>query len=116
MIDFLLDPALGQGGIVMMLTIAQNLGLAILILVLAKRYLCFTDPTYQPALSASSKHTLVFQGGPMTAAEAKAFESGPLFEICAAMRRWDEAAKDPEAVVPGVASYRALLEGVLRAQ
>jgi len=38
-IDFLLDPALGQGGIVMMLTIAQNLGLAILILVLAKRYL-----------------------------------------------------------------------------
>ena len=32
-----------------------------------------------------------------------------------AVRRWDDAAKDPAADVPGFASYRPLLEGLLRA-
>jgi mannose/fructose/N-acetylgalactosamine-specific phosphotransferase system component IIC len=39
MIDFLLGPAVGQSGLGVMLTIVQNLGLAIIIMVMVKRYL-----------------------------------------------------------------------------
>lgn len=41
----------------------------------------------------------------MTAEEAAIFESGPLFEECKTMRRWDEAAKEISWHVPPLSAY-----------
>ena len=81
--------------------------------VAAKRYLCATEPGYLGLLSPASVYTLTLQGGPMTDAEAGAFAAGPHAAGAVAVRRWDEAAKDPAADVPGFARYRRLLEGLL---
>jgi len=81
--------------------------------VAAKRYLCATEPGYFGLLSPASVYTLTLQGGPMTDAEAGAFAAGPHAAGAVAVRRWDEAAKDPAADVPGFAWYRRLLEGLL---
>jgi gamma-butyrobetaine dioxygenase len=81
--------------------------------VAAKRYLCATEPGYHALLSAASVYTLSLQGGPMTAAEAAAFAAGGYAAGAVAVRRWDDAAKDPAADVPGFAAYQPLLEGLL---
>ena len=81
--------------------------------VAAKRYLCAAEPGYFALLSAASVYTLSVQGGPMTAAEADEFAAGPYAAGAVAVRRWDDAAKDPAADVPGFAWYRSLLEGLL---
>ncbi len=60
----------------------------------AKRYLTFKDPGYYNQLSEASKKTLEYQGGVMSAKEATAFETDPLFEVSIRMRRWDELAKE----------------------
>ena len=60
----------------------------------AKRYLTFRDPDYYYQLSEASKKTLEYQGGVMTADEARVFELDPLFEVSIRMRRWDELAKE----------------------
>jgi gamma-butyrobetaine dioxygenase len=83
--------------------------------VAAKRYLCATEPGYFALLSPASVYTLSLQGGPMTPAEAAAFASGPGAADAVAVRRWDDAAKDPAAEVPGFAWYRPLLRGLLLA-
>lgn len=59
----------------------------------AKRYLTATDPQYYDNLSDASKHTLAYQGGPMSEEEIKCFQQDPLFELIIKMRLWDEAAK-----------------------
>ncbi len=74
----------------------------------AKRYLTFKHPEYYEALSEASKNTLSFQGGPMTEAEAAAFEGDPLFAISIKMRTWDEQAKETNLPVPDLAPYREL--------
>lgn len=61
----------------------------------AKRYLCARLPGYLESLSPVSLKTLGLQGGPMTAQEADAFEALPGFADAVALRRWDEAGKDP---------------------
>lgn len=66
----------------------------------AKRYLTFKNPEYYNNLSEASKKTLEFQGGPMNAEEAKAFEVDPLFEMSIKMRQWDERAKEIDVPVP----------------
>ena len=81
--------------------------------VAAKRYLCATEPGYFELLSPASVYTLSLQGGPMTGAEAAAFAARPHAASAVAVRRWDDAAKDPDADVPGFDDYRALLEGLL---
>eukprot|EP00038_Savillea_parva_P014677 m.11769 g.11769 ORF g.11769 m.11769 type:complete len:546 (+) comp2872_c0_seq1:48-1685(+) len=73
--------------------------------VLAKRYLTFKEPDYYELLSPGSRRTLVFQGGPMTPAEAAIFEAGPHFEMCKQIRRWDEGAKDPTRKVEPFAGH-----------
>jgi gamma-butyrobetaine dioxygenase len=83
--------------------------------VAAKRYLCAAEPGYFALLSPASVYTLSLQGGPMTPAEAAAFAPGPHADGAVAVRRWDDAAKDPAADVPGFAWYRPLLQGLLRA-
>ena len=82
--------------------------------VAAKRYLCAVEPSYFDRLSEASVYTLDVQGGPMSAEEAAAFEAGPYAEPAVALRRWDEAAKDPDADVPEFAHYRELLVGLVR--
>jgi gamma-butyrobetaine dioxygenase len=84
--------------------------------VAAKRYLCATEPAYLALLSPASVYTLSVQGGPMTAAEAAAFAAVPYAEDAVAVRRWDDAAKDPAAGVPGFHAYRPLLEELLLAE
>ena len=83
--------------------------------VAAKRYLCATEPGYLALLSPASVYTLSLQGGPMADGEAAAFAAGRYAADAVAVRRWDDAAKDPAAEVPSFASYRPLLKGLLRA-
>src|ERR1700734_3172100 len=82
--------------------------------VAAKRYLCTAEPGYLALLSPASVYTLSLQGGPMTGAEAAAFAARPYAADAVAVRRWDDAAKDPAADVPGFDSYRPLLTALLR--
>lgn len=78
--------------------------------VVAKRYLCATEPGYREALSPVSERSLVRQGGPMSAAEQAAFRAGPAWEDAVALRRWDDRAKEPDLVVADLDAYRDLLE------
>ena len=82
--------------------------------VAAKRYLCAVEPAYFALLSPASVYTLSVQGGPMTGAEAAAFAAVPYAADAVAVRRWDDAAKDPAADVPGFDSYRPLLTALLQ--
>jgi gamma-butyrobetaine dioxygenase len=77
--------------------------------VAAKRYLCTAEPGYLAVLSPASVYTLSLQGGAMSAAEAAAFAAGPHAAAAVAVRRWDDAAKEPAARVPGFAWYCPLL-------
>lgn len=61
--------------------------------VAAKRYLCFAEANYFDRLSEASKATLLYQGGPMKAAEARDFEQQAFFREAIALRRWDDDAK-----------------------
>jgi gamma-butyrobetaine dioxygenase len=77
--------------------------------VAAKRYLCAVEPGYFDQLSEASVYTLSVQGGPMSDAEVAEFQAGPYAQDAVTLRRWDEAAKDPDAQVPSFDHYRALL-------
>ena len=79
----------------------------------AKRYLCAVEPGYFEQLSEASVHTLSVQGGPMAPHEAAAFEADPHHADAVRLRRWDEAAKEPDADVPGFEHYRGLLENLV---
>jgi phosphonate degradation associated HDIG domain protein len=81
--------------------------------VAAKRYLCAVEPGYYDALSAPSKQSLRLQGGPMSTEEAESFRASPFAESAVALRRFDDSAKVPELVVPGVEDYVASIEQVL---
>ena len=80
--------------------------------VAAKRYLCATDPAYFDRLSEGSKRSLELQGGPYSAREAAVFIAEPFAEAALRLRRWDEAAKVPEAETPSLESFRPLLEAL----
>ena len=81
----------------------------------AKRYLCAADTDYFELLSAESARTLSLQGGPMSAAEAAAFEALPHARDAVAVRRWDDQAKDPAVTPPRFAYFVPLLEALVRA-
>lgn len=61
--------------------------------VAAKRYLASTEAGYFEQLSEASKLSLKLQGGPMSPAEAKAFEAERFFVDAVRLRRWDEEGK-----------------------
>jgi gamma-butyrobetaine dioxygenase len=82
--------------------------------VAAKRYLCASEPGYAAALSPASRYTLGVQGGPMPDAELARFEASPFADAAIRLRRWDDAAKDPDAPVPGFDHFAALLRSVTR--
>lgn len=75
----------------------------------AKRYLTYKDPAYYANLSEASKRTLEYQGGPMTADEATAFEQYPLFDLIIRMRNWDEQAKIEHQPLPDLQHYREMM-------
>jgi gamma-butyrobetaine dioxygenase len=81
--------------------------------VAAKRYLCATEPGYFGLLSEESVRTLARQGGPMTPGEAAAFEALPHARDAVAVRRWDDAAKDPAVTPPAFAHFAPLLEALI---
>ncbi|QQZ41830.1 HD domain-containing protein [Pseudomonas sp. SK3(2021)] len=60
----------------------------------AKRYLTFKEPGYYERLSQASRRTLQYQGGVMSAEEARAFEQDPLCAVSLRLRHWDEQAKE----------------------
>jgi phosphonate degradation associated HDIG domain protein len=81
--------------------------------VAAKRYLCTAEPGYFGKLSTASVYTLSVQGGPMSAAEAAAFEALAQAAAAVAVRRWDDEAKDPDADTPGFGHFQPLLSRLL---
>jgi gamma-butyrobetaine dioxygenase len=80
----------------------------------AKRYLCAADAGYRGLLSAESVRTLTLQGGPMSPGEVAAFEALPHARDAAAVRRWDDQAKDPAVTAPRFAHFAPLLEALVR--
>jgi phosphonate degradation associated HDIG domain protein len=83
--------------------------------VAAKRYLCKREPSYFATLSPASVKTLELQGGPMSEAEARAFEQHPHLQAIVRVRRWDEAAKAPDRPTPPFEHYAPLLRRVAAA-
>jgi phosphonate degradation associated HDIG domain protein len=82
--------------------------------VLAKRYLCATEPDYLDALSPSSVLSLGLQGGPCSPEEVAEFERGEFAEEALRLRRWDDAGKIAGLSTPPVEHYRRALEAGLR--
>jgi gamma-butyrobetaine dioxygenase len=82
--------------------------------VAAKRYLCAAEPDYMAALSPASVYTLGVQGGPMQGAELAEFEAQPYAEAAVRVRRWDDAAKDPEAKPPPFSHFENVLRALAR--
>lgn len=62
----------------------------------AKRFLVATDGEYGARLSPASVASLRRQGGPMSGAEAAEFRRHPRWPDAVRVRRWDDAAKDPD--------------------
>jgi predicted HD phosphohydrolase len=81
----------------------------------AKRYLIAVDTDYRTGLSARSIVTLAAQGGPLDDRAAAAFARGRDADDLVALRRADDAAKVPGAVVPGLESWRGPLSAVIAA-
>lgn len=77
--------------------------------VAAKRYLVGTEPGYADLLGKDSVRSLELQGGPMARDEAAAFIKRPWAEEAVRLRRYDELAKDPKAVTPGLDHFLAYL-------
>ncbi|MEV7324990.1 HD domain-containing protein [Streptomyces sp. NPDC093970] len=84
----------------------------------AKRYLVATDPAYRALLSKASIASLKVQGGPMDEAESAAFAAHPMAGDAVSLRRWDDAAKDPQgpvlAMTELVAAYERCVAGADR--
>jgi phosphonate degradation associated HDIG domain protein len=79
----------------------------------AKRYLCATDPAYRRALSPASVQTLELQGGPMDEAEAERFARTPHLEAILAVRRFDDAGKDPTRPTPPLEHWLPLVRRLI---
>ncbi len=75
----------------------------------AKRYLCAVEPAYHDSLSPESQRSLLLQGGTFSPAEAQAFIARPHAADAVRLRRWDDLAKLPGRVVPGLDAYREAL-------
>ncbi|PKV80725.1 HD domain-containing protein [Nocardia fluminea] len=80
--------------------------------VTAKRFLAATDSTHAAGLSASSRRTLIAQGGPMTPAEAAAFRADPDCAAALALRRADDAGKVAGLEVAPIQDWRPVVERV----
>ena len=84
----------------------------ILLHVAAKRYLCTTDAGYREQLSPASMRSLQLQGGPMKPEEVTTFRKNPYFTDAVRLRHYDDAAKIPGLLVPGIAHYEEKIKRV----
>jgi putative nucleotidyltransferase with HDIG domain len=82
----------------------------------AKRYLTFSQPDYYAQLSEASRRTLAYQGGVMSAVEARAFEQDPLCAVSVRLRYWDEQAKQANVPLLDLAWLKAKARRLLTAQ
>lgn len=82
--------------------------------VAAKRYLVTRRPGYFDTLSPSSVRSLAVQGGPMSEAEALAFEALPGHEGAVKVRIWDDLAKDAEARCRPFSAWTLLLTALVQ--
>lgn len=76
----------------------------------AKQYLCAVDPDYYRTLSAASVRSLKLQGGAFQCEKARDFVQKPFARDAIRLRRWDEAAKDPEATTPSLDHFLCYVE------
>ena len=83
--------------------------------VAAKRYLCAVEPDYYERLSPGSKLSIALQGGPMSETEASAFAAQPYAAEAVQLRRWDEAAKRPDAVTPSFEHFARHIQAAMAA-
>jgi len=79
----------------------------------AKRYLCAVNPKYYDTLSQGSITSLKVQGGIMSTEEAETFAASPHGKHAAALRVWDDRAKDPSAETPDLSYFRQHAENAL---
>lgn len=77
--------------------------------VAARRYLVTTDEDYKNKVSYDSLQTLSLQGGPMSTAEAAAFEKIAYFTDIINICRWNEQANNTNAVLVPVTWFWKLL-------
>lgn len=75
----------------------------------AKRYLAARELGYLQALSGASRQSLALQGGPMSVAEADAFEAEAGFAAAVKLRRYDELGKVEGVRLAPMRAYRDLL-------
>lgn len=78
--------------------------------VVAKRYLCATNPEYFQKLSAASVHSLNLQGGPMSETEVKEFERNPNLKKILTVRLYDDAGKIPNMDTPSFWHFAPLVQ------
>ncbi|MCP5373461.1 MAG: HD domain-containing protein [Hyphomicrobiales bacterium] len=83
--------------------------------VAAKRYLCATRADYFARLSEPSRHSLMLQGGPMTAAEVAAFERIPDHRTVIKVRYLDDAGKRAGVATPSFAHYAPMAQRLVDA-
>lgn len=83
--------------------------------VAAKRYLCAVDPAYFDELSDASVHSLNLQGGPMNAREIAEFERNPNLADIVKVRRFDDAGKVPDMMIPGFSHFAPMVQWVVDA-
>jgi phosphonate degradation associated HDIG domain protein len=76
----------------------------------AKRYLCHAEPSYLETLSPASLLSLKLQGGALDESAAHSFERQPYAKDAVRLRRWDDQGKIRGLEVPGLESYRAMIE------
>lgn len=81
--------------------------------VMAKRYLCHAEADYFDALSPASRATLALQGGPLSSAEAAAFEREPCWREAVALRRYDDMGKQDLASARTFGDFLPLMRGLL---
>lgn len=84
---------------------------AIRLHVAAKRYLCGKRPEYFKRLSPASVHSLMLQGGAMSAAEITRFETNPWYKDAVAVRVFDDRGKAPDMPHPDLDHYLAIARG-----
>jgi predicted HD phosphohydrolase len=82
--------------------------------VTAKRWRCTVEPDYHDTLSATSKATLVAQGGLLDEVACRRFEAHPAFEDALALRTFDDHGKVEGMAVAPLEAYRPLLEQLAR--
>lgn len=102
------------GGRVLSALFAPKVAAPVAMHVLAKRWRCTVDPAYAASLSAASRTSLRLQGGPLGELACRRFEAHPGFDDAVRLRRWDDAAKDPDLSVGVMADYHDLLTGLAR--